>query len=169
MLGHGEVRNIKLVVELAEKESNRSWARYSVMFFASIGVLAVQLLIARSGLSWINAIPCLVGMVASIVWIKLNKFSRYYENRWNADIEAIIASDKTLFEWVRGRNLPRIRPCFSSKTALFYNNLVPYAFLLLWAAVFLSVVVSVVWGPTGDAATLFKKRCPGKTSMMPAH
>jgi hypothetical protein len=140
---------LKVLVELAEKESNRSWVRYSMMLYSSTGLLAVLSVTVSDGLSLISLLPSVSGIVIAIAWLRINILSYYYEHRWHADIEALIESDETFRQWIRGRNQPRIPRPLRSRSALAYFNTVPAAFLVLWASVIILVIVTESGGLVG--------------------
>ena len=138
---------LKLVSDLAERESDRSWVRYSMMLYANTGILAI-LTYALQSQRWINvALPSFMGVIMSYAWLKTNGASYYYEHRWHADMEAIIKSDKTLRTWVKGRNSPRIAKPFRNRSGMFYFNIVPTCFLLFWLTVLTVSMLTIMFGP----------------------
>jgi hypothetical protein len=136
---------LKLSAEVAEKESTKSWQRFAMMLYASIALVAILLFTIKSDIFWMNVIPALIGIIVSIGWLKINALSSYTTERWHADLEAVIAGDEVLKASVQGEGPGQSRPSFSSKSAPFYVNLLPNAFLGLWAFVFLAVISSGLW------------------------
>ncbi|HEX8682951.1 MAG TPA: hypothetical protein VF707_11595 [Ardenticatenaceae bacterium] len=138
---------LKLLVELAEKESDRSWVRYSMMLYASTGLTAILSFAASSATPILSVAPAVAGIVIAIVWVRMNTLSYYYEHRWHADIEEVVKSEPLLTQWIRGRNNPRIaRPYRKSKFPFgFYANMVPVAFLVLWILVLITVSLATIF------------------------
>jgi hypothetical protein len=114
-----------------------------MMLFGSLALLVVLLLTLESDVYWAMSIPTVMGIVLSIVWLKINALSSRHAQRLQEEMKATIEEDKTLQEWLKGRALSQTSRSFADKGNLFYFNLVPYAFLSLWFFVFLSFVSSV--------------------------
>jgi hypothetical protein len=136
---------LKLISDLAEKEFNRNWTRYSIMLYANIGLLvslAMTMVIDRL---WTNAIPSVIGMTVSIAWLRINWLSYQHTRRWHEDMAALVERDKALHEWVKGEDLVRVPWCFSNSQAQFYIDMVPYAFVVLWTTVFLFSLCVLAW------------------------
>lgn len=139
---------LKVVADMAEKESGRTWTRYAMMLYASIGLLGILLLTLKIGMFWVSAVPALIGTAVAVAWLKTNSFWGSYAQGWQTDMEKLVKSDPTLYEWVKATNLPDIRRFFESRKSRLYFNLLPNAFLGVWFFVFLAVMVSVLWrGP----------------------
>jgi len=145
---------LKLSAEVAEKESTKSWQRFAMMLYASIALVAILLFTMKSDIFWMNVIPALIGIIVSIAWLKINAFSSYTTERWHADLEAVIAGDPALKASVQERSPGESRQSFSSKSAPFYVNLLPNAFLGLWAFVFLAVISSGLWRTPGKSVSV---------------
>jgi len=128
---------MRVLIDLAEKESDRFWTRYQTILYANTGLIAILSLIWSISFSLLLIIPSALGVITSIAWLKINAVSHFYEHRWHRDMEELIKSDDMLSEWVRGRNRPRIPRPHKSGLCLF--NLVPFAFLSFW------VVILVGW------------------------
>lgn len=136
---------LKLSAEVAEKESTKSWQRFAMMLYASIGLVVILLFTIKSDIFWMNAVPALIGIIVSIAWLKINALSSYTTERWHADLEAVMATDPALKTAVQGGSPEQSRPSLSRKRTPFYVNLLPNGFLGLWAFVFLAVVSSGLW------------------------
>ncbi len=136
-----KLKILKLLALFAEKESDRAWVRYATMLYANTGMIAIlSLILSSEFLSNRFAfvfivILSLVGIVSAIAWLKINSVSHYYEQRWRHDMDALTKSEETLKEWVRGRSDPRISWPFPKKSGLFYFNILPYLFLIVWIIV----------------------------------
>jgi hypothetical protein len=142
---------LKMSAEAAEKEASTSWRRYAMMLYASIGLLLVLLLTLKVTKFWTISIPALIGILVSFAWLKINALSSRNAQRWQADVAATIESDKTLQEWVTEKGLPVSSGSFPDKKVQFYFNLLPHAFLGLWAFVFLAAISSGSWRTTLDS------------------
>ena len=136
---------LKVVADMAEKESARTWTRYAMMLYASIGLLATLFLTLKVGMLWVAAVPSVIGIIVSIAWLKINAFSGSYTKRLHGDMEALVKSDETLQEWVRATNLPEIRQPFASRKTRFYFNLLPNAFLGIWSFILFAALTSGLW------------------------
>ena len=136
---------LKFTADLAERESDRGWKRASIMLYASTGLLAILSLTLKSQIPQITIIPCSIGIVFAIAWIQTNKASYYYDHRWHADMEAIIKAEPTLSKWIRARTNPRIEKPFKSTSGVFYFNLLPYSFLILWILIFVIIVLTFIF------------------------
>ena len=137
---------LKLVADQAEKEFNRNWARYSILLYANIGLLVSLSMTMAMNALWTSAIPSAIGMTVSIAWVRINLLSHHHTRQWQADVTAQVEADKTLHEWFKGKDLLGAPWCFSSTRAQFYIDLVPYAFLVVWAMVFLSCLFALLFG-----------------------
>jgi hypothetical protein len=136
---------LRLVADLAEKEFNRNWTRYSIMLYANIGLLVSLAMTMVINKFWTNAIPSAIGIALSIAWLRMNSLSYQHTSRWYKDMAAVVKRDKPLHEWLKGEDVVRVPWCFSNTQAQFYIDLVPYAFLVVWTIVFLFSICMLGW------------------------
>jgi hypothetical protein len=136
---------LKLVADLAEKEFNRNWTRYSIMLYANIGLLVSLAMTMVINRFWTNVIPSAIGMTVSIAWLKINWLSYEHTRRWQEDMAELVKRDKALREWTKGEDLVRVPWCFSDSKAQLYINMVPYAFVVVWTTIFLFSLCVLVW------------------------
>lgn len=131
---------LKLLIDTGEKESDRSWTRYSVMLYANTGLVAIVSLAATIKAPAIAILPSVLGLWCSIVWFRMGRLSYYYTHRWHADVMSLVASDEFLSEYVRARNNPRIdRP--GSRFVRW--STVPVSFSITWtAAIAISIALT---------------------------
>lgn len=98
-----KIEILKILIDLSEKESDRWLSRYSTWLYADTGLLVILPLILDTGLFIAMLLPAFLGVAISISWLMVNNASYFYQNRWHADMEALIKSDENLSEWIRGR------------------------------------------------------------------
>jgi hypothetical protein len=132
---------LKLVVDAAEKETDRTWIRYSIMLYSNTGLVAVLSVVATLKTP-IAIVPLAVlGISISIAWMRVYRMSEYYQRRWNADAKALIEGDPFMAEWVRARsNVTRVRKPFKGGI-YFAMQLVPASFIGIWVAAFSTAIV----------------------------
>jgi hypothetical protein len=63
---------LQLLVDLAEKESDRYLVSYSMMLYSSTGLIAVLTITLENGFSPINLVPSILGIVIAISWLRIN-------------------------------------------------------------------------------------------------
>lgn len=137
-----KVEVLKLLASIADKESDRIWTRYQIMFYASTGLLAILAWVLQNaeqlgplGLQSFPVFVSALGFLVAVAWLASIILGRFYEKRWFADMDTIIDSDESLKHWVRARNSaqPRvIRLRFVPNIVLLYS-LIPGLFLIFWA------------------------------------
>jgi len=132
---------LKVVVDLAEKESDRGWTRYSMMLYSSSAMVGILAFAANPQSNFPNILASTFGLSIAVVWLFVNRASRFYERRWHLDFDAIVNSDRTLSKWVRGRIEPRLHWPLGDKSGTFFFNMLPVAFLILWVSILLREII----------------------------
>lgn len=137
-----KIEVLKLLAGIADKESDRIWTRYQIMFYASTGLLAILAWVVQNtgqlrqlGLQSFPVFVSALGLLVAVAWITSIILGRFYERRWFADMDAIIDSDESLKDWIRARNSvqPRVvRPRLTPNIVLLYS-LIPGLFFIFWA------------------------------------
>lgn len=102
---------LKLVSDLAERETDRTWSRTTAIMTLNAGLFILTSVAFQKNLTSLLIICAVLGILLAFLWFSIAVISKYYEERWHKDMEAIISNDPTLTEFVRGRNNPRcIKP-----------------------------------------------------------
>ena len=141
-IDEGKIRILELVSFLAEKESDRTWSRFSILLSINAGIIALTgfLLDKYDYLGLITG--GIFGLILSIVWYKIIPISKYYENRWHQDMIVIIRSDPSLEKFITGRfknNGNLKRPL--KRSASDYVKLIPLSLGLFWI---ITIIISII-------------------------
>jgi uncharacterized membrane protein YbhN (UPF0104 family) len=99
---------LKFVADLAERETDRTWRRATVMTTINAGLFVLVSVAIQNNIRWLVSIVSAFGVILAIVWYGITVISKFFEARWHKDMDAIVASDNELAEFVRGRSDPRI-------------------------------------------------------------
>jgi len=90
----------------AEKESDRTWQRFSLLLSIHTGLMAVAALVAQNtNFTWTIIIISISGILLSDMWIQIIKVSKYYEERWIQDCRLIISNHPLLRRYVNARGI----------------------------------------------------------------
>lgn len=98
---------LKLVSDLAEHETDRTWGRTMAIMTANAGLFVLVSVAIQKDLQPLVVAVAAVGVLLAILWYCIATISKHYEERWHKDMEAIILEDDDLTKFVRGRNKPR--------------------------------------------------------------
>ncbi len=127
---------LKLVADLAERETDRTWRRTGTMLTVNAGLLVLVTVAIEKKVPVIVLFVGIFGIILSILWHKIAVMSKFYEKRWHKNMEAIIKSDDTLKQWVTGRN--DFRP--EKRSATGYFRIVIKLTGLFWCALVLYIL-----------------------------
>ena len=98
---------LRLVSDLAEHESDRTWARTTAIMTVNAGLFVLMAVAIEKDLRPLILATAGIGVLLAIVWYCIVTISKHYEARWHRDMEAIILADPDLTVYVRGRHDPR--------------------------------------------------------------
>ncbi len=139
-----KLKLLELTSNLAERESDRTWRRFSI-FLTMNGALIALVAIARDGLGPFGAaMSSTLGLALAVIWYKVIVISKYYERRWHEDMLAIIKSDEELTEWIKARSseTARIgRPTRHSASS--YVKVFVIILALMWGSLLIGSVYSL--------------------------
>jgi ABC-type anion transport system duplicated permease subunit len=127
-------KNISLLVmltDLANKEADLLWTRYSAMLYASTGLVGILSFALEQQLKSIAVGCAILGLIFALVWIQLIRLSSYYYQRWQMDADYLVSKDEKLSEIVRGRINPRLKQPVKG-TASKYAMVLPISFAIAW-------------------------------------
>jgi hypothetical protein len=130
----------KILVELAEKESDRMWTRYTVMLYCNTALMAALSAAVALRSPWATLGPSIIGTVVTTAWIQIHRMSYFHQNRWIADMVALADEEPILARYIRGHTNPRVKPPLKEIKALALS--VPAAFMAVW---FSAACVSIVF------------------------
>lgn len=126
---------LEMLTELALKEADLIWTRYTAMLYTSTGLMGIMTFSlenqSSSNIRWLSLGCAVIGFVIAIVWMQIFRLSRYYYSRWQEDADYIVLSDENIKQVVRGRINPRIKSP-SKLTASQYGMLIPIMFAIGW-------------------------------------
>lgn len=129
---------LKLVSDIAEKESDRFWKRFYVMFATNGGLLGYLSFLLKNEYMYL-IIPCTVlGIVVSIIWMITIAWSFEYQDRWIKDQIKLISEDDFLGKKIQGRDNE-----FGPESGNFFERHFYHPRKYLWQ--FLPVAFSLFW------------------------
>lgn len=92
-------KRINFLIDQAYKEVNISWIRTNIFLVLSIAALGAVI----SGMSRENELDpgivlgiSIAGFLFSVIWLQVNRMSRYYADRWLNDARRIAHNDSSL-------------------------------------------------------------------------
>ncbi|MFB6343523.1 hypothetical protein ACE1ET_17495 [Saccharicrinis sp. FJH62] len=124
---------LQLLVDISEKESDRTWKRYSIMLTINSALISFFTFSGTELDLYVKIAFCLFGIFFSVIWRYIIIISKYYEKRWHLDIEALIGEDEMLNKYIKARPAKSARipkPIKLSSTGL--SKLIPIGFIILW-------------------------------------
>ena len=131
---------LKLVSELAEKESDRFWTRYSTMLYATTVLVGIVSFSPSNYIIYILLLCSILGCVISFVWLIMVKWGLYYQDRWIFDQKKIIESNIEFKEFIKGRDEDfsrssnaRLSKPYGLDPRLLYKIL-PVSFFIIWVS-----------------------------------
>jgi hypothetical protein len=152
---------LKYLTGIAEGEANRAWTRQTVLLSVNTALLGIVALILSAGTAVIVLLPAVLGLTTTYAWLRLNELGQFYQDRWYADIDVLIAGEGDLREWVRGRANPRVpRPV--NRRGFFYFGLIPWVFLILWILLSVAAIGGLFFEPIALGLQTFASRQPGR-------
>jgi hypothetical protein len=98
-----KLETLKLVADLAERESDRTWRRATTMMTVNAGLFVLISVAFQGNNRCLILVSSIFGIVLSIVWYFIASISKHYESRWHDNMEMIINSNKMLRDLVRAR------------------------------------------------------------------
>lgn|GEM_PF-2949191 len=129
----------KVLTDLALKESDLLWTRFSAMLYASTGLVGILSFALEKQLKSIAWGCTILGLIFSLVWVQIMRLSSYYYQRWQMDADYVVNSDDKLRETIRGRINPRIKPP-TKWSASRYAMMLPISFAIAWIAIGLGLL-----------------------------
>lgn len=122
---------LQLLEDMALKEANLIWRRFSTMLYASTGLFAIFAFSVKQNMDAV-ALGCAVfGVILSVCWFQIICVSNFYYERWQCDADYIVSEDGELSSIIRGRSSPRT-PTTPIIHASKYSLVVPITFLIGW-------------------------------------
>jgi hypothetical protein len=122
---------LALLTDLALKEAELLWTRFSAMLYVSTGLIGVLSFALERQLKSI-ALGCVIlGFIFAIVWVQMLRLSSYYYQRWEMDADYLVSKDEKLSEFMRGRVNPRLKQP-GKWTASKYATMLPVSFAVAW-------------------------------------
>jgi hypothetical protein len=101
---------LKILTDLALKEAELLWKRYSTMLIASTGLVGILTFSLKEKLIQLTIGCSLMGIIFAITWLYIIKLSQFYYNRWQFDADDLIRNDINLSKIVRGRIDSQVPP-----------------------------------------------------------
>ena len=135
-MDENKLKLLEIVSNLAERESDRTWRRFSIMLIINTGLMALVSLSGDKFLYIDSILGGILGVILSVVWFQMITLSTFYEKRWHADMIEIIESDPEIQRFVRGRSdeTCRInRP--TERSASSYARILPISLGILWVLI----------------------------------
>ena len=129
---------LTLLFNLAMKEAELMWIRYTTMLYASTGLVGILSFAFKEEQIFIVMGCAVVGIVFSIVWLQIIQASQFYYKRWIIDADELIKSDDEFRSLIRGRIKPRI-PSPTKWVASKYAMIVPVIFFVIWIIVLIEI------------------------------
>lgn len=135
-----KIQILGILKDLATKEADLIWRRYSIMLYSSTALIAIAILSFEQRTFAGILVSASTGVLFSLTWIGVHWRSKFYYLRWQTDADAIVQNDDVLESMIRGRIRPRIRipQVHASQIAL----VIPIAFLLIWTSIILILLAS---------------------------
>lgn len=130
---------LTLLTNLAIKEAELMWTRYTTMLYASTALVGILSFALKEHLFSVVIGCALIGVVFSVIWLQMIRLSQFYYKRWQLDADELIKNDDNLQNLIRGRIDPRISPPVKW-TASEYAMIVPMAFFVGWIFVLLGAI-----------------------------
>ena len=135
---------LKILTELALKEADLIWTRYTAMLYTSTGLIGIMTFSLEkqpnpSGIRWLSLGCAIIGFIISIVWIQIFRLSRHYYLRWQEDADHLISTDENLKQMIRGRINPRTK-IPSKITASQFGMMIPIVFAIGWVLVIVDAI-----------------------------
>lgn len=122
---------LKLVSDFAEKEADRTWARYRMMLFIQSALALFASIEFLEKNQYVFLLVCFLGIGFGFIWYGIFVWSLYGQDRWIKDQHYIIENDDFLDAHIKGRSTERIkRPSFMHPRTLF--KIPPLSFSLAW-------------------------------------
>jgi hypothetical protein len=150
----GNIEILNYLTGLAESEANRAWTRQTVLLSINTALIGIATLILSVGSFALVVLPAILGLTTTYVWQRMNRLAEFYQARWYADIDALIRSDHSLEEWVKGWANPRVRRPFGAR-GYYYFGFTPWVFLFLWTCLGVAGVVGLFFEPVAFALQAF--------------
>lgn len=128
-MDENKLKLLDIVANFAERESDRTWRRFSIMLIINTCLIA---LVSISGDKFFyidSLLGGILGFILSVVWFQMITLSTFYEKRWHADMIEIQ-------RFVRGRSdeTCRInRP--TERSASSYARILPISMGILWVLI----------------------------------
>jgi hypothetical protein len=148
---------LKYLTGLAEGEANRAWTRQSVLLSVNTALLGIAALMLSAGNVALVALPALLGLATTYVWQRLNQLGQFYQDRWYTDMDALIASDAELRDWVRGRAQPRVERPVQRRGADYFGFL-PWVFLAWWIVLAVAAILGLFVDPIAQMLHAFGRQ-----------
>lgn len=134
-----KIQLLGVLTELALKEAELIWVRYTTMLYASTGLVGILAFSIEKGFNFVTLCTSLIGLALAIVWFQMIKLSGFYYQRWQKDADFLVSSDEELKNIVRGRISPRIIAP-QGWAASQYGMIVPIVFSVGWLLVLLDAL-----------------------------
>jgi hypothetical protein len=161
----------RLLITVAESETNRGWTRFTSMLNVNTALLALIAFTFQGGATAAATLVSLVGIACSLSWFILSLSSGFLDHRWLRDFEVLVASDSMLRDWIRARTpaarLPRLIGPRVTEAAYMVT---PSVFAVIWS-VLAVILVSSSWSGVSKSAVDSLVRptaTPTQTSSAPA-
>jgi len=129
-----KIELLQILTELALREAELMWTRYSTMLYASTGLTGIVAFAVEQQSRPIRLGCAIIGLVLALVWIQMIRLSGYYYQRWQMDADHLVSSDESLKQVVRGRINPRLSPP-SKWAASEYGMVIPILFATGWVLI----------------------------------
>jgi hypothetical protein len=133
---------LKLVSDLSEKESDRTWKRYNTMLTANTFLLSAITLFGKELDPILKVVLGLLGIFIASIWIKISLLSKKYEKRWHNDMDELIANDNYFKAHIKGRqdktllnSEQKSKPTATRKSSSYFSRLVSWGFILVWMSI----------------------------------
>lgn len=121
-----------VICNLAEQESDRTWARYTFMIAVHSAAAALMFQLDNMHLFLASLCVCGVGFYLTFVWRHIREMSKFYERRWHLDFDALVNRDLALAEWLKARSAnPRMKRPPGKSTTDYVDDLTELV-LLVW-------------------------------------
>jgi len=143
---HEKMNLVVAIGNWKEGEDAKYWTRYSIFLTMNSGILAASFIGDISILDFkttTHSIPVggvfigLFGILLSYTWLKLLMISKSYISRWISDLDCVLASDETLYNYIKGYSdaSSRVQTLSNTNKATDYAKKMVFGYIAIWFAV----------------------------------